>query len=126
MRLYGLWLGLIAGYGVTTLISGYAVCRSDWALIAKQAQERSEALPRAAPCHEAGADDTCGSGGGGSVQEGATDTSCGRQGGGMRAPLLAGAAADEIVPSPKPTGRAPPAPDTPVSEETASEWATAD
>ena len=43
VRLYGLWLGLILGYGVTTLISGTAVCLSDWPMISKWAQERSEA-----------------------------------------------------------------------------------
>ena len=47
--LYGLWFGLIAGYTITTLISSAAVLISDWPLIAKQAQERSEALPR--PSH---------------------------------------------------------------------------
>ena len=47
VRLYGLWFGLIAGYSVTTFISGAAVLCSDWSRIAKQAQERSEVNPRA-------------------------------------------------------------------------------
>ena len=42
MKLFGLWLGLIAGYSITTLISGAAVLRSDWAHLSKLAQERSE------------------------------------------------------------------------------------
>ena len=42
VKLFGLWLGLIAGYSITTLISGAAVLRSDWAHLSKLAQERSE------------------------------------------------------------------------------------
>ena len=44
VKLYGLWIGLILGYTVTTLISGAAVCLSDWPLISKSAMERSEAF----------------------------------------------------------------------------------
>ena len=45
LPLYGLWFGLIGGYGVTTFISIVAVLRSDWRGLATRAQERSEAAP---------------------------------------------------------------------------------
>ena len=45
VKLYGLWLGLIGGYSVTTIISLWAVMTSNWQSISKRAQERSEAVP---------------------------------------------------------------------------------
>ena len=72
VKLYGLWLGLIAGYTLTTVISGVAICKSDWHALSKQAQERSEVMPqpaggevdgcnggRTAPCIAADTCDAC-------------------------------------------------------------------
>jgi len=60
LPLYGLWFGLIGGYAVTTLISGAAVLRSDWAYLAKRAQERSEAAPNSnAPRAGPAEDEAC-------------------------------------------------------------------
>lgn len=48
VRLMGLWIGLIVGYGVTTLISFGAVFRSDWPELARQAKARSKFKSRVA------------------------------------------------------------------------------
>ena len=42
--LYGLWLGLIAGYSLTTFVAAAAVLRSDWHRVSKEAMERQEVL----------------------------------------------------------------------------------
>ena len=110
--LYGLWFGLIAGYTVTTLFSGVAVCRSNWPLIAKQAQERSEVHPH----HEQQQHHTCPD----EVAE-----SCNPQGGlrsfstRLGAPLLQNAADAAPV-------SVPPMPQQPVAASDAEGWAVAD
>lgn len=48
--LYGIWLGLIAGYSVTTLIAGAAVLRSDWPALSLKARVTASSDVLAAPC----------------------------------------------------------------------------
>ena len=60
LRLYGLWFGLIAGYALTTCISGGAAICSDWPRLAKAAALRSEVATAGGAGAGAGAgDDEC-------------------------------------------------------------------
>ena len=128
--LYGLWFGLIGGYSVTTLISGIAVCRSNWPLIAKQAQERSEILPGALSGASHGQSD--GGAGGASSSwsvnqpdraQGEASTASSR----LAAPLLQNGtdARPEVLAS-TPRRGVPPVPQLPISRSAAELWAEAD
>ena len=48
VKLYGLWIGLIVGYTLTTAISSTACACSDWERLSKQALVRNETHTRAA------------------------------------------------------------------------------
>ena len=47
--LFGLWLGMSIGYGVTTFISGYFFISSNWQTILKETQERTEKIQNSPP-----------------------------------------------------------------------------
>ena len=102
MPLRGLWLGLVAGYAVTTVLSGAAVLRSDWPRLSQLAVARSQgrasaaapptveplsagAQPEGDAAHDAEALEPAGGGGG------ADGPSQAGGGGAMAEPLLAGA-----------------------------------
>ena len=76
LRLYGLWFGLIAGYALTTAISGGAAVWSDWPRLAKAAAARSEVA--AAGGAGGVVDDECGRAAGGSGEVGAGAEDAGR------------------------------------------------
>ena len=140
--LYGLWLGLIVGYAITTLVAGVSALRSDWPLAAKRAQERSEAAQIASrPCdgiqEGTGSDTASASSSGHSPSEGEYTPRVGggkqrRSGSLLAAPLLAAPAA--LPPTPLYPGVAadaafnplPPTPSRPVLASEAEEWAEAD
>ena len=52
VELYGLWLGLIGGYTVTTVLALFATLKADWPRLACLAQKRSEAVPAAEDCRD--------------------------------------------------------------------------
>lgn len=113
--LYGIWLGLIAGYVVTTLIASYAVLISDWPLLSKQAQERSEAIPAPPPPRPPARAEP--SGGGAPAPDGSIQSRTRRTADGMAAPLLQDAG---------PLPPVPPMPQEPVTVADAEGWSLAD
>jgi len=112
IKLYGLWLGLIAGYFVTSLIACGAVLLSDWPAISRKAQERSEATTCAPTLHDGGC---------GGPTDGLDEPAAAAR---MATPLLAESGAGgsvrgldggaSQVPQVQPTPPAPPAPHAPM------------
>jgi len=85
MDLLGLWLGLAAGYGVITVIVGWAALQTDWVEETSKAVERSRAMgeaktDRLLPMEKAGVGGTPGGEGGGDA----------RSPPGMAVPVMAG------------------------------------
>jgi MATE family multidrug resistance protein len=121
VKLYGLWIGLIGGYTVTTFVSITAVYLSDWELISKQAQARSEARQSAdTPVGHGGASD------GAAPAAHDSSSSRGDSNSNMAAPLLLNTALQRQLPHSDSDSRDRHEPGTTIDAAEVERWAEAD
>ena len=72
--LFGLWTAMSAGYGVTSLLAGIFVCRTDWAQVTKESVARAEMEMDGEWGEEDGGAEDLNSEGGGGINRSRTPT----------------------------------------------------